>query len=145
MIRIATAADVSAIADLELDNLGVDAWSQGLVAEGVAGRLPTLHYLVAELRGVVVGHAVASVVADIAELQRISVHVGHRRHGLATALLDEVVVLARHGAAERLLLEVREDNTAALDFYAAREFTEVARRRRYYADGATAVVLGRSL
>ncbi|MFC4786958.1 ribosomal protein S18-alanine N-acetyltransferase [Nocardioides sp. MAHUQ-72] len=138
-------ADVPAIARLEQDNLGADAWSEGLVAEGVGGRLPTVRYLVAEADGAVVGHAVASVVADVSELQRIAVAATHRRSGLATGLLREVVALARDGGADRLLLEVREDNDGAIAFYAARGFTEIARRRRYYNDGATAVVLELSL
>jgi ribosomal-protein-alanine N-acetyltransferase len=100
---------------------------------------------VVEEEGRVVGHAVASVVADVAELQRIAVSAGHRRRGLAGALLDEVVALAVRARADRILLEVREDNAAALGFYAAHGFTEVDRRRRYYRDGATAVVLQRSL
>ena len=45
--------------------------------------------------------------------------------------------------AERLLLEVREDNGDALAFYDARGFRELARRPRYYRDGATAVVMER--
>lgn len=145
MIRLATEADIEAIADLEADNLGVDAWSEGLVAEGVRGNLPTVLYLVAEADGAVVGHAVASIVADIAELQRIAVSPAHRRGGLATALLDEVVARARSGGADRVLLEVREDNGPALAFYAARGFVEVDRRLRYYRDGATAIVLRRAL
>ena len=145
MIRPAVPADAVAVADLELDNLGADAWSEQLVAAGVNGELPTVTYLVAEVGGAVVGHAVASVVADIAELQRIAVDAGHRRAGLATALLEGVLTLARDGGADRLLLEVREDNTGALAFYAAAGFTEIDRRRRYYRDGATAVVLLRSL
>jgi ribosomal-protein-alanine acetyltransferase len=145
VIRLATEADIEAIADLEADNLGVDAWSEGLVAEGVRGNLPTVLYLVAEADGAVVGHAVASIVADIAELQRIAVSPAHRRSGLATGLLDEVVARARSGGADRVLLEVREDNGSALAFYAARGFVEVDRRRRYYRDGATAIVLRRAL
>jgi ribosomal-protein-alanine N-acetyltransferase len=144
-VREATMADGDAIAASEADNLGADAWSPGLVAEGVAGRLPTVRYLVAESEGEVVGHAVASLVADIAELQRIAVAAPWRRRGVAAALLDEVVVLARDAGADRVLLEVREDNTAALGFYAARGFVEVDRRRRYYRDGATAVVFRLSL
>jgi ribosomal-protein-alanine N-acetyltransferase len=140
-VRPAVDADADAIADSEVDNLGDDAWSLGLVAEGVAGRLPTVHYLVAEDHGRFVGHAVASVVADIAELQRIAVDDEWRRSGVASALLAEVVTLARRGGADRVLLEVREDNTPALGFYAARGFVEVDRRPRYYRDGATAVVL----
>jgi ribosomal-protein-alanine acetyltransferase len=145
VIRLATEADIEAIADLEADNLGADAWSEGLVAEGVRGNLPTVLYLVAEADGAVVGHAVASIVADIAELQRIAVSPAHRRGGLATRLLDEVVARARSGGADRVLLEVREDNGSALAFYAARGFVEVDRRRRYYRDGATAIVLRRAL
>lgn len=141
MIRPATAADVDAIARLEQENLGDDAWSRGLVEEGVAGELPTIRYLVAQDGDDVVGHAVLSVVADVSELQRIAVDSFHRRDGLATRLLREVVGLARNEGADRLLLEVREDNTGAIAFYAARGFEEIDRRRRYYRDGATAVVL----
>lgn len=144
-VRPAVPDDAAAIADLERVCLGADAWSERLVAEGVGGALPTVSYLVAESDGLVVGHATASVAGDIAELQRITVDPGRRRQGLASALLDAVVDLSRAGGADRLLLEVREDNAGALAFYAARGFVEVDRRRRYYRDGATAVVLRRGL
>lgn len=144
-VRPATAADLAAVVRLEREGLGVDAWSESLIAEGIAGGLPTISYLVAEADGRVVGHAVASVVADLAELQRIAVDPAHRRTGLASALLDAVVALARDGGAERVLLEVREDNVGALAFYAARGFAEIDRRPRYYRDGTTAVVMQREL
>jgi len=144
-VRAAAEADLDAVVASEQANLGADAWSAGLLAEGVAGRVPHTSYLVAEVGGAtggqVVGHAVVSVVVDVAELQRIAVDVDHRRGGVASALLDACVVAARAGGADRLLLEVREDNAGALGFYAARGFTEVDRRPRYYRDGATAVVM----
>ena len=71
VIRRATAADVDAVADLEATCLGIDAWSRGLVEQGVADALPTVSYLVAEVDGTVVGHAVASAAGDLAELQRM--------------------------------------------------------------------------
>ena len=141
MIRRAVATDVGDIARLEADHLGADAWPAGLVAEGVRGTLPTVHYWVAELEGDLVGHAVASVVADIAELQRVSVEPALRRTGLATDLLDAVVQAARSEGADRVLLEVREDNGSARAFYAARGFAEIDRRARYYRDGAAAVIM----
>ena len=52
-----------------------------------------------------------------------------------------MVEVARRTLAERLLLEVREDNRGALAFYASQGFVEIDRRARYYADGATAVVM----
>jgi [ribosomal protein S18]-alanine N-acetyltransferase len=145
VVRRATPDDADAVAALEAEALGDDAWSPALVAAGVAGTVPTVTYLVAEVDGAVAGHAVVSVAGDLAELQRVGVIAAHRRQGLASALLDALVALARDGGADRLLLEVREDNHGAAAFYAARGFTEIDRRRRYYRDGATAVVLLRDL
>ena len=141
LVRAATVEDVPAVARLEADCLGDDAWSEGLVLEGIRGALPTVTYLVADSEGVLVGHAVTSAAGDIAELQRIAVDEGHRRSGVASALLAGVVEAAGRTEADRLLLEVREDNRAALAFYADAGFVEIDRRPRYYADGTTAVVL----
>ena len=141
LVRRAVPDDAGAIAALEEQNLGADAWSPGLVAEGVSGRLPTISYVVAELDDVVAGYAAASIVADIAELQRIAVAPAARRTGLASALLAAVVAEATAQRADRVLLEVREDNAGALAFYEGQGFEEIDRRRRYYRDGATAVVL----
>jgi ribosomal-protein-alanine N-acetyltransferase len=141
MIRAAVPADVGAVTELETTCQGADAWSAWLVRDGVEGGLPTIRYLVADIEGQVVGYAVASLVGDIAELQRIGVMPALRRTGAATALLAEVVAQASDIGANRLLLEVREDNVGALAFYAARGFIEIDRRSRYYRDGTTAVVL----
>ena len=141
MIRRAGPPDVDAVTALESDCQGPDAWSAWLVRDGIEGGLPTVRYLVAEVDEAVVGYAVASFAGDIAELQRIGVTPAARRTGVATALLDEVVAEAPGTGANRLLLEVREDNTGALGFYAARGFIEIDRRPRYYRDGTTAVVL----
>ena len=140
MIRPATAADADAIAILEAECQGDDAWSATLVRDGVSGGLPTISYLVAEQDGVV-GYAVASYAGDIAELQRIGVAGDHRRRGLATALLDEVIAHAPSTGADRMLIEVRADNSGALGFYAAHGFVEIDRRSRYYRDGTDAVVM----
>lgn len=141
LVRVAGVEDVSAVARLEAECLGQDAWGEGLVREGIIGALPTVSYLVAESDGVVVGHAVTSAAGDIAELQRIAVGEDRRRTGVASALLARVVEDASRTEADRLLLEVREDNHGALAFYASAGFLEIDRRPRYYADGSAAVVL----
>ncbi len=145
MIRVATTADVEAVVRLEEVCLGDDAWSRGLVEQGIAARLPTVSYLVAELDGGVVGHAVASAAGEDAELQRIAVDPAYRRRGLGAELLAAVEGLVVGDGAGRLLLEVREDNAAAAAFYEAHGFEEVGRRPGYYRDGAAAVVLGKKV
>ena len=144
-IRPALPEDLDAVSRLEDECLGRDAWSEGLVREGLSGTLPTVTYLVAEAEGEVVGHAVTSAAGDLAELQRIAVAPPVRRQGVAARLLAGVVDAARRTPADRLLLEVREDNRGAIAFYAGQGFVEIDRRPRYYADGATAVVLRRPL
>jgi [ribosomal protein S18]-alanine N-acetyltransferase len=141
VIRDAGSADAEAIVALETTCQGIDAWSEWLIRDGIGGGLPTVRYLVAEVDGRVVGYAVASYAGDIAELQRIGVEPTSRRSGIATALLDQVVTEAPTTGADRLLLEVRENNAGALAFYADRGFIEIDRRPRYYRDGTTAVVL----
>ena len=145
VVRPAGPDDIAAVVHLEDECLGADAWTEGLVRDGIEGGLPTIEYLVAEVDGEVIGHAVTSNAGDIAELQRIAVAEPHRRRGVAARLLAGVVDTARRTLAERLLLEVREDNRGALAFYASQGFVEIDRRPRYYADGATAVVMRRPL
>ncbi len=145
MIEPATPEDFAAVLLLERDCLGVDAWTEQLVAGAVSGELPTVEVFVARDGDEVVGHAVASYAGDIAELQRIAVAPPSRRAGRARALLDEVLRCARRTGADRILLEVRPDNAGAIAFYAAAGFVEVDRRPRYYRDGSEAVVMRLSL
>ncbi len=141
MTRPANAADVDAVVALEAATQGGDAWSEGLVRDGIEGGLPTISYLVAENAGDVVGYAVASYAGDIAELQRIGVAEDLRRTGVASDLLAAIVDHAPSTGADRMLLEVRADNRGAIAFYAARGFVEIDRRARYYRDGTDAVVM----
>jgi len=144
VVRLAGPDDVGAVTALEHDALGSDAWSENLLRAGVTGDIPTTLFLVAAT-DTVVGYAAVSIVADVAELQRIAVAATHRRTGIASALLARVGQEAVSRHADRILLEVRDDNHGALVFYARHGFTELDRRPRYYADGTTAIVLTRDL
>jgi ribosomal-protein-alanine N-acetyltransferase len=131
-LRPATEADLDALATLEQDLFGDDAWSRGSVAAEVsAGRV-----LVADADGLA-GYVVTLAAGDALDLMRIGVRRDRRRRGLAHALL------AAAATGDRVLLEVSERNTGAIAFYAAEGFTEIARRRRYYRDGSAAVVMER--
>lgn len=140
-IRRAGAGDLDAVVALEDECEGRDAWSRALLADGLAGTVPTVSYLVAQGESDIVGYAVVSCVDDVAELQRIGVTADARRSGIGSELLERTLGLARKEGAQRLLLEVREDNRAAIAMYAAHGFVEIDRRPRYYRDGAAAIVM----
>jgi ribosomal-protein-alanine acetyltransferase len=142
-LRPATPADAPALAALEAALFGVDAWSEAAVLGELDG--PGREAVVAVDGGEVVGYAITLRSGDLADLQRIAVRPDHQRRGLARRLLEEVLDQTRDEGADRMLLEVSASNTAALAFYAAADFVEIDRRRRYYRDGTDAVVMRRSL
>lgn len=143
-LRPATVEDVPALARLEQELFGIDAWSADLLTAEVTG--PRRRTVVAvDEAGQVVGYAVTLQTDDVLDLQRIAVDPAHRRAGVATRLLVEVQALGRDDRAHRMLLEVSAANTAALSFYAARDFVQIDRRARYYRDGTDAVVMRATL
>lgn len=143
MIRDATAGDIVAIATLEADVFGGDAWSSSQVEAEVEA--PTHRVAVAEAEGFLIGFAAIALAGGVGDLTRIAVAASARRTGVATDLLAAVETQASQAGAERLLLEVADSNDGAVAFYVARGFEEIARRPRYYASGDDALVFARAL
>lgn len=142
MIRDATGADVAQVVAWESSVFGADAWGEAAVRDELTG--PGRRFVVAETpSGDLRGYAVSIAAGDLVDLARIAVAPEHRRSHVATDLL--AALLADTGAADRMLLEVRADNPAALAFYERSGFERIDVRRRYYADGADAVVMVRKL
>ncbi|GAA0380980.1 GNAT family N-acetyltransferase [Brevundimonas terrae] len=78
-------------------------------------------------------------IADEAEILTIAVRPSNRRQGLARHLVEQAVVATRVLGAERMFLEVAENNLAAIGLYAACGFEQVGLRKNYYtrADGSS--------
>lgn len=91
------------------------------------------------------GFVLARVAADEAEILTLAVAPPARRRGLGGALLGAAMAGAAARGAAAMFLEVAERNAPARALYAAAGFAEAGRRRRYYADGADALVLRRDL
>lgn len=79
------------------------------------------------------GFILIRVVADEAEILTLAVRLAARRSGLGGRLVEAAVVRAAALGAERMFLEVAEDNVAARALYARAGFVEAGRRRGYYA------------
>lgn len=93
----------------------------------------------------VVAACLVSVLLGEAELLRIVVDPAQQDRGIGRRLLDEGTRWACSRGARRMLLEVREDNTAARRLYAATGFTQIHRRENYYGPDKDALVLARTL
>lgn len=131
-LRPATLADVEEIAFAELELFPDEAWNVFQLAEEIEH--PDRRYVVAatgaESSGELLGYAGIMIAGDLADLHTI----GTLREGvgIGRALLAWCEDQARRGGAERLLLEVREDNDRARAFYSRSGYQEIDRRRGYY-------------
>jgi ribosomal-protein-alanine N-acetyltransferase len=96
-----------------------------------------------------VGLILMRAVAGEAEVLTLAVDPGHRRRGVARALLEAGLAQAAAMGAEEAFLEVAADNRAALALYRQEGFEEAGHRGGYYrrADGEAvdALVLRRTL
>jgi ribosomal-protein-alanine acetyltransferase len=79
-----------------------------------------------------VGFLVAQCGGPEWELENMAVVRGFRRRGVGRALLETLLEAARAGGAERILLEVRTSNLAAIGLYGHAGFAELGRRPGYY-------------
>lgn len=96
-------------------------------------------------KGEFAGYVFCAFAAGELHVNKIAVTDRHRRQGVATLLMDDVLAFARSSHVEEIYLEVRVSNRPARAFYAGLGFRETGRRSRYYLDGEDALVLVRAL
>lgn len=130
-LRPMTAEDVAAVAAIEQD-IHRYPWTPGNFGDALGSG-----YLckVAELDGGIAGYAVMMPGVGEAELLDIGIVAAFQGRGLGGELLQRMMELARGLGMQRMLLEVRTSNVAALALYRKQGFVEIGRRRGYYAAG----------
>ena len=94
----------------------------------------------------ILGYAICWTVADESHLLNIAVRPEARRSGVGTGLLRECIRRGARAGADRIHLEVRAGNVAALRMYEREGFSFQGIRRGYYVDtGEDAVLLSREI
>jgi ribosomal-protein-alanine N-acetyltransferase len=127
-VRLLTGDQLEAVVQLEKNELS--GWGRTSVLEEL-GR-PGSISLAASEGDNLVGWCTARFFEDEAELLKIGVLPTCRRLGCGTRLMSEVQRRLQDLGVERIYLEVRSENEAAVSFYARLGFTPAARRIRYY-------------
>ena len=80
------------------------------------------------------GFILCRVVVDEAEILTLAVRPTARRTGLGARLTHAAADFAAQAGAERLFLEVAEDNVAARALYVRTGFAQTGQRKNYYAN-----------
>lgn len=100
------------------------------------------YYAVAVDGDEVCGYAGIWVMLDEAHMTNIGVEPSHRNKGIARNLILHLMKEALKKGAERMTLEVRENNHTAQRLYASLGFAYAGTRKRYYSDtGENALIL----
>lgn len=120
--------DVGAVHAIERDSYAYP-WSKSIFADclriGYCCR-------VADVDGQVGAYAILSAGAGESHLLNLCVAAAHRRAGLGQLMLEGITVDARLLGAQRLFLEVRPTNAAAVALYERNGFRVIGRRPDYY-------------
>lgn len=144
-LRPVTEADAPVISRLEPVLFPDEAWDAASVREEITH--PDRRYVAAVTEsGTLCGYAGVMIAGDIADLHTIgTVHEGLGQGGAMLAWCESA---ARDGGAERILLEVREDNARARAFYERSGYEVLGVRRGYYrtpSGPVDAVVMAKAL
>lgn len=112
-----------------------------VVADGAAGEAPAgqtrgQEYEESEgtrmQRSEVVGYMGMWIIVDEAHITNIAVHPQARRQQIAELAVRQMMLVAKERGAERMTLEVRKSNEAAIGLYEKVGFVNYGLRKNYY-------------
>lgn len=147
VLRPMASADVPAVAVLEENLFGEEAWSPDMLASELAGPPGGRYYLVAEADGVIAGYAgLLAPGGGQADVLTLAVERCRWGEGIGAALLEGLLAEAARRRCTEVFLEVRVDNDRAQRLYRRYGFTGAGLRRGYYQpSGTDALVMRRAL
>ena len=120
---------VAAVAALE-PICFTDPWSEHSIRAELDN--PLSLWVVAVEDGEVCGYVGSQTVLGESDMMNLAVAPAYRRQGLGRRLVETLCDALREKGSERLLLEVRRSNEAALALYASLGFTQIGVRPNYY-------------
>jgi [ribosomal protein S18]-alanine N-acetyltransferase len=131
VLQPAREADLTRVAKLHAECFPDEAWNSSSLATVLAmpGADGRICY---GADGTQCGLLLDQCLGPDGEILTLGVAPTWRRHGIAKILLQDLIVRAAAGGAQRLLLEVAADNTAALALYTSVGFARQGIRRHYY-------------
>lgn len=124
-------AHVPAVAELE-EQCFADPWSENSISRELEN--PLSLWLVALHDGCVVGYIGSQTVLDQTDIMNIAVCPSLRGCGIGKALLRALEARLRTEQVSSMTLEVRPSNAPATALYAREGFSQVGRRKKYYAN-----------
>lgn len=129
-IRRLELSDVDGVLAIQRNCVEIAQWTAADYERAARGEMGGW---VAEGEKGITGFLVARLLVQEAEILNFAVRTDVRRRGMGSRLLAQAIDWGKIHRVERVLLEVRASNSAALSFYEHHGFSIVGRRTSYYA------------
>ncbi|MHB1483942.1 MAG: ribosomal protein S18-alanine N-acetyltransferase [Saccharofermentanales bacterium] len=143
-IRFAAPQDIHEIYVLEKECFTIP-WSFESLENDILNNKKAT-YLVAECSGKIVGYIGMWQIFEDAEITNLAVAKDYRKQGIGNSLIREICAAAKKKGAAKMMLEVRETNSAAINVYAKNDFKGISIRKKYYEDtGENAIIMLKNL
>ena len=123
--------DINEILDISSLSFSVS-WSKNSYIQELTN--PVARYLVAEIDNKVIGFIGTWIVLDESHITNIAVHPNHRKQGIASKLVEELLYYCKTQGCISYTLEVRSSNKAAKSLYEKYNFKQDGVRKGYYED-----------
>ena len=135
-------SDLAEIAELEKKCFD-DPWNEEMLSASFSDE--NFFGFTAKTNGKVIGYIGVSSVFETADLLLIAVEENYRKEGVGRMLIERAIEAAKAKNAERMMLEVYENNTAAKSLYLSAGFRQIAVRKDYYGAGKNAFIMEKLL
>ncbi len=132
MIRPMVVQDISRVSEIE-KAVFTSAWSADDFMYELTEN-PFGHYFVDEIDGIIEGYIGLWILFDQAQITTLGTTLNQRRKGIAKRLMEFGLRHAFQSGAERISLEVRVGNIAAITLYESFGFQRKGIRKDYYQD-----------
>jgi len=123
--------DINEILDISSLSFSVS-WSKNSYIQELTN--PVARYLVAKIDNKVIGFIGTWIVLDESHITNIAVHPNHRKQGIASKLVEELLYYCKTQGCISYTLEVRSSNKAAKSLYEKYNFKQDGVRKGYYED-----------
>jgi ribosomal-protein-alanine N-acetyltransferase len=146
LIEDASIRDLDRLYEIETECFGEEAFTKTQIAQLLRGYSSI--GLIARMEGQIVGFVIADIYVDGRVLQghicTIEVLPNFRRQGIGEKLLQEIEKIFEQKKVKASVLEVREDNLAAIGLYKKSGYAKIGKLKNYYG-GAHGLYLGKAL
>ena len=121
--------DIPRVAELDKNSL-FESWSEKIYEESLKNK--NYNILVAKLGSKIVGFISMYCAVDEGYICNIAVEKSHRKQGIGTSLISEIITYSQNKNLKFLTLEVRESNTETVKFYEKLGFEKLGVRKNFY-------------